>query len=225
MRTMTISLGMAITLACSPVAAALLDAAAEPPARSLPTADRYDDPDPAARYVPLSLTTTEFASRRDRLHAVERALERSPDDPRLLVERGFQRHAMGQHDLAEVDYARALAAAGDNLLLRRRVLWSHGWALLNAGSNERALEAWAEAERLHGGRPFWAPYSRALAEWRLGRRDAAVASWQQAVEGLPVLGTEAGLLGRTAYWPGEQFETVRAVFGAWSEQHEGAAAR
>ena len=62
MRTMTISLGMAITLACSPVAAALLDAAAEPPARSLPAADRYDDPDPAARYVPLSLTTIDRSS-------------------------------------------------------------------------------------------------------------------------------------------------------------------
>lgn len=176
---------------------------------------RYDDPDPAASYVPLSITTTERASRRDRLRAVERALERHPDHPRLLTERGFHRYAKSHVELAEADFARAMVVTADDPLARRAVLWSQGWALFNAGRNERALAAWAESERLHGGRPYWVPYSRALAEWRLGRQQAAVATWQQAVDGVPELGTKDGLLRRTAFWPRHQIETAKQVFHAW----------
>ena len=158
-------------------------------------------------------------NRGDVLTASTRALS-ADDSPPAEPQWVFVAYARGLIDhlrQRQLDVAPLLALAGlDEAALDQpaRTLPATTYARL-----------WAEAERLHGGRPFWAPYSRALAEWRLGRRDAAVASWQQAVEGLPVLGTEAGLLGRTAYWPGEQFETVRAVFGAWREQHEGAAAR
>ena len=177
----------------------------------------FTDADPAARYVPLSLTTTEGGARRDRLRAVGRILARNPSHPVALTERGFQRHARGEHDLAEADYAAALVAAGDDTLVRRRVLWSHGWALFNAGLDQPALLAWGEAWRLHGGQPFWVPYTRALAQWRSGQRDAAVASWDEAVRAMPEWGTDEGLVMRTRYWPRAQFETASAVYAAWQE--------
>lgn len=178
----------------------------------------YADADPAARANPLPLIgeTTRSGAVRDRLRAVERSLERYADHPFLLAELGYLRHKMGQHDVAEADYARAKAmAANDNLQLRR-VNWSHGWALFDAGLYPAALASWEEAERLHGGRPFWVPYTRMLAEWQMGNRDRAVASYALAVKSNPTWGREQGLAKRTAHWPKSQFDVAAAVFRAWS---------
>lgn len=173
------------------------------------------DPDPAARYYPFPATMSERAGQRLRLRDVERLLKRYPDHPSLLRERAYIRAKRGEIDAAEADFARALQVAGGNTFLRRHVLWSQGWARFEAGNDEAALRAWREAATLHGGRPYWLPYSAALAEWRLGRRDVAVALFDVAVEGMPDWGTESGLARRTHAWPGHQVEIMQAVFTAW----------
>lgn len=174
--------------------------------------------DPAARYIPLPITVPSGSALIQRLRGVERGLRRRPDHPVLLRERAFIRYQRGEVDAAEADYARALQVAGSDALMRRHVLWSQGWSRFNAGNDVAALAAWREAAELHGGRPFWWPYTAALAEWRLGRRDEAVSLYASAVRGMPAWGTEAGFLARTRHWPKNQFDVASAVFQAWQAQ-------
>jgi hypothetical protein len=60
------------------------------------------------------------------------------------------------------------------------VHWSEGWIQLNLLDFEGALVAWQQAERLHGGQPFWVPYSKSIALMGLGDGEAALAWWQVA---------------------------------------------
>jgi len=173
------------------------------------------DPDPAARYWPLPATMSERAGQRLRLRDVERLLKRYPDHPSLLRERAYIRAKRGEIDASEADFARALQVAGSDTFLRRHVLWSQGWARFDTGRDQAALQAWQEAVDLHGGDPFWWPYTAALAEWRQGRREEAMALYNQAVAGMPQYGTERGFAERTAHWPESQFAVASAVFTAW----------
>ncbi|WP_334131642.1 tetratricopeptide repeat protein [Silanimonas lenta] len=186
-------------------------------------ADRLDA-DPAARYIPLPINVPPGSAQIQRLRLVERALRRHPDHPALLRERAFIRYKRGEVDAAEADYARALQVAGDDALLRRHVLWSQGWSRFDAGNDASALAVWREAVALHGGEPFWWPYTAALAEWRLGRRDEAVALYGRAVRGMPEWGSEDGFTLRTRHWPEQQFSVASAVFRAWQAQKAAAVA-
>jgi hypothetical protein len=60
------------------------------------------------------------------------------------------------------------------------VHWSEGWIRLNLLDFEGALVAWQQAERLHGGQPFWVPYTKSIALMGLGDGEAALAWWQVA---------------------------------------------
>jgi hypothetical protein len=60
------------------------------------------------------------------------------------------------------------------------VHWSEGWIQLNLLDFEGALLAWQQAERLHGGQPFWVPYTKSIALMGLGDGEAALAWWQVA---------------------------------------------
>lgn len=192
---------------------AVADATA-PPAPSVAATGRLD-PDPAARYWPLPATMSERAGQRLRLRDVERLMKRYPDHPSLLRERAYIRAKRGEIDASEADFARALQVAGSDTFLRRHVLWSEGWARFDSGRDQAALHAWKEAVDLHGGTPFWWPYTAALAEWRQGRREEAMALYNQAVAGMPQYGTERGFAERTAHWPESQFAVASAIFTAW----------
>jgi len=213
--------GFGALVAFAPLASAA--PRAETPASASAVTDRVPepsrpfwlDPDPAASHMPLPDNVPLRMGQRHRLRAIERGMRRYPDHPQLLAERGFIRHQIGQHDAAEADYSRALQLAGIDILLRRHVLWSQGWARFEAGRDEAALASWRESVALHGGRPYWFPYSAALAEWRLGRRDEAVALYAEAVRGMPEWGRESGLLRRTSHWPQHQFAVAGEVFQAW----------
>lgn len=207
-----------LALAAPPIAAAEREVGAPNAAQAAPSAiapaDRLD-PDPAAMHVPLPITFPAGAAVRERLRLVERGLQRYPDHPVLLRERGYLRYRRGEVDAGEADYARAVQIAGADLMMRRHVLWSQGWARFNAGNDAGALDAWRTAAALHGGEPFWWPYTAALPAWRSGRRDEAVALFDRAVRGMPEWGTERGFTLRTRHWPEPQFEVARDVFGAW----------
>ena len=220
-----IALALAALLAAPLAMAAAPEAGsgeASPPGTS--AADRLDD-DLSARYIPLPIKTTTRAAKRDRLRAVDRGLERFPNHPLLLKERGFIRHQRGEADLAEADYALALDAAGSDVPMRRHVLWSQGWARFEAGKDEAALASWREAKALHGGRPYWFGYTAALAAWRLGRRDEAIALFDEVVRGMPVWGTERGFAQRTVRWPRHQINVGTEVFTAWRAANPQAFAR
>lgn len=180
--------------------------------------DRLDD-DRSARYIPLPVKTTVRSAQRDRLRAIERGLERFPDHPVLLRERGFIRHQRGEADLAEADFALAVRAAGSDEPMRRHVVWSKGWARFEAGDDSGALAAWHEAKGLHGGRPYWFGYTAALAKWRLDRKDDAIAQFNETVRGMPAWGTERGFAQRTIRWPRHQINVGAEVFAAWRRAH------
>lgn len=205
-----------VLLVATALAGTLSAVAAAPPGTAVTSPPSALDDDPAARYLPLPISqTTVNAPQRERLRAIERGLRHRPDHPGLLAARGFILAQRGDVAAAEGDYRRALEGVGDDALAKRHVLWSLGWARFEARDDEGALGAWREAAALHGGRPYWWPYSAALAEWRLGRRDAAVTSFDAAVAGMPEWGTETGLARRTRAWPAHQVEIAQAIFTAW----------
>jgi len=213
--TLPLSLATAALVAAFMVAPPQASANATAPVALAGEATGRLDPDPAARYQPLPATMSERAGQRLRLRDVERLLKRYPDHPSLLRERAYIRAKRGEVDASEADFTRALQVAGSDTFLRRHVLWSQGWARFDAGRDEAALQSWKEAVDLHGGNPFWWPYTAALAKWRQGRREEAIALYDQAVAGMPQFGTERGFAERTAHWPASQFEVASAVFTGW----------
>jgi tetratricopeptide (TPR) repeat protein len=221
----TIAVACALLVLAAPVFAATASGVVPPAGSAGRASDAYRlDPDPAARYIPLPITMPEHTAQTRRLRDVERLLKRHPDHPMLLRERAYIRSKRGEIDAAEADFARALQVAGDDVFLRRHVLWSQGWARFDAGQDESALRVWREAVDLHGGNPFWWPYTAALAEWRLGRHAEAVALFDRAVQGMPALGTERGFTERTARWPEHQFAVASTVFTAWKASKAATAA-
>ncbi len=81
------------------------------------------------------------------------------------------------------------------------VHWSEGWIRLNLKDYEGALVAWSVAEKLHGGQPFWVPYSKAIALAGLGDDEAALAWWRVAQRSYaPELDSAAGARHRYQHW-------------------------
>ena len=88
------------------------------------------------------------------------------------------------------------------------VHWSEGWIRLNLRDYEGALAAWSVAERLHGGQPFWVPYTKAIALAGLGDDEAALAWWRVAQRShAPELDSAAGARQRPGW--GARGRTVR----------------
>lgn len=81
------------------------------------------------------------------------------------------------------------------------VHWSEGWIRLNLLDFEGALVAWQQAQRLHGGQPFWVPYSKAIALMGLGDGEAARAWWQIAQQAYaPELDSAAAARNKFQHW-------------------------
>ena len=94
-----------------------------------------------------------------------------------------------------------LAAAKQRFPDSVGVHWSEGWIRLNLLDFEGALVAWQQAERLHGGQPFWVPYSKAIALMGAGDGEAALAWWQVAQRAFqPELDTAAAARNRFQHW-------------------------
>lgn len=95
------------------------------------------------------------------------------------------------------------------------VYWSAGWTLLNLGNASAALAVWQRAEDLHGGRPFWVPYSKAVALMGQGETEAALAWWSVAQSSLaPHLDTSAQALRHFKYWRPKERELLAALLDA-----------
>lgn len=94
-----------------------------------------------------------------------------------------------------------LAAAKERYPDSVGVHWSEGWIRLNLQDFEGALVAWQQAERLHGGQPFWVPYSKAIALIGAGDAEAALAWWHVAQRGYqPELDTASAARNRFQHW-------------------------
>jgi hypothetical protein len=110
----------------------------------------------------------------------------------------------------------AASYAGGRPDVMRHVYWSWGWARLALGDAREALVHWQNAARLHGGAPSWLPYSNAVALWRLGQRDLALAWFEAAVRSQPGLATREGVDALAATWQDDERRTLEEVADAYA---------
>jgi len=156
---------------------------------------RYADPDPAARASGPG-PGDKAAWRR----ALNQLLQKNPRNVVALANRGYIRSLAGDIEGANEDCLRALAAADSKSAIYRHILWSLGWSHFNIGDDIAALDFWGQAERQHGGSPFWVPYTVALSYWRLGKKDVALTYYDLAVKNNADWGTKDGARKMTHHW-------------------------
>lgn len=175
-----------------------------------------------ARYVDEDLAAVGYHARpggKARFRAqLNAAIQRNPRDVEALVQRAYILHNAGDDKRARRDFDAALGAAAPGSDMERRVLWSRGWFAYDDGDATSALRDWQRAVQLHGGHPFWASYTYALAYWTLGQRDEALEWFDAAVIAMPEWGTEEGFARRIQHWKPEQRERMRALFEAWKQR-------
>ena len=181
-------------------------------------AELYKDADPSARSDPKIDANDPNLAR-----YLDERLKQNPADVPARVERGYQRAQRGDAKGAEADYARARKAAADTVTRQRHVLWSHGWALLAQNKPEDALKDWRDAQHLHGGNPYWVPYTFAVALRAAGRDDEAVEYYAAAARSSPERwGTKQALLESTKTWKPHERARIEAVYAMWQGKSESA---
>lgn len=128
--------------------------------------------------------------------AMARAQGPSPD-LRAATQHPYMLSLRGDRAGAEAGLAAAKQRFPDSV----GVHWSEGWIRLNLRDFEGALVAWQQAERLHGGQPFWVPYSKAIALMGMSDGEAALAWWGIAERAYsPELDTAAAARNRFEHW-------------------------
>lgn len=164
----------------------------------------------AVAYSPLPGHRGKF---RERLN---KELQRHPRNVSARIHRAYLLERAGDPARAQRDYDAALEAAPPGGVEHRHILWSRGWSRYGAGDVAGALEDWQECAQRHGGKPFWVPYTFALAYWTQGDKSRALAWYDAAVASNGEWGTEAGMAHRSRHWRPEQRELIRSLFEAWS---------
>ncbi len=150
-------------------------------AQSLPKiAEFYFDEDVAAK--PIVVVPLEQAGAVDQLMKLR---ERGRKAVEASVQLAGVAYSEGRTELAEKLYQEALATVSDGSTQARGVRWNQGWDLYRHGSAEAALAQWTRAAEGVRGNPSWLPQTLALALWKLGRRDEALAWYAAAVRTEP----------------------------------------
>lgn len=154
---------------------------------------------------------------------LNRELQRNPRNVSARIHRAYLLERAGDLERAQRDYAAALEAAPPGGVEHRHILWSRGWSRYDMGDVAGALEDWQECARLHGGYPFWVPYTFALAYWTQGDKSQALAWYDAAAASNSEWATEAGMTDKSSHWRPEQRELMRALFEAWVAARAGRA--
>lgn len=205
-----------IALVLWAVAAGFPQAQVPPPP---PDAGVFADRDNAARVWFRSLHT-------DRGRAqLQRHLQRKPDDSRAWSASAFLHAQRGDAAAALADLERARGVIVDSPLRERETLWSEGWIRLTLGQVPEARNAWVQALRLHGGRPYWVPYTFAVLAELGGERHTALAWYERAARAMPARwGTRHGMLAHTRHWQASERAAMVALYEAWAAQRDGTTA-
>lgn len=174
----------------------------------------YADADPAASYVVIP--PGKRAAYRKMVNA---AIQKNPRNSVALSHRAHLFVEGGDPVRAKRDFDAALATAGDDEVYQRSVLWSRGWVNYDLGSTDLALEDWRRAEQLHGGHPYWASYTYALAYWTMGAEPLALQWFDATVRAQPAWGRDDGFEQKIRHWGPAQQARMRALFAEWRRRH------
>ena len=170
----------------------------------------YQDRDPAASYL-----VTPPGGRARFKAAIEASLRKNPKNSAALTHRAYYFNDTGDTQRALRDFDAALAASDVASVQARHVYWSRGWARYDNGEVAAAIADWREAARLHGGSPYWLPYTLALGYWTMGERDEALRWFDIAVTSQPVFATDEGIREKIRNWDERQQENMMALHQAW----------
>lgn len=179
----------------------------------------YADPDEAARAAHAQ------PGMNGRMReSLNRTIRQNPRNLAALIQRAYLFHASGDLEEGDRDFLRALELGRDEPLVQRRALWSLGWSALNRDQAPDAIEYWRLSIALHGGRPFWQPYTLAVAYWQLGDRETALAWYAAAAFSNPDWRTAEGVASRGTHWRDKERAAANALFAEWSARRGGAPA-
>ena len=195
---------------------------AAPTAPSLPSGPLrglYIGGDPAASA--LQAPPGQRAGFRQRLEAT---LRQNPRNSVALSHRAYLFALAGDLERALRDYDAALQWAGDDRVYRRSVLWSRGWTRYNLGDTRLAMADWDQAAQMHGGRPYWVPYTFALGYWTLGEKALALQWFDAAVQANPAWGQDAGFAQKTGHWRPAPKAVMGELFATWKQRPQAAVA-
>lgn len=191
-----------------------------PSLAGLPAATVYADADSSA--LGIQSGPGRSADFRKKLNAI---LSRDPENVVALSHRAYLHARSGDEALARRDFDRALALSTYGDAEHRQVLWSYGWALYDLKDIDGALRLWSACAEMHGGHPFWVPYTYALAYWSKGDSATAFAWYDVAARSNPQRGDRVGVVKSTERWRPEQRKAMAALFDAWVSRTDAGAHR
>ena len=151
---------------------------------------------------------------------IEKQIQASPSDPEPWLQRAYLQATWGNETGCREDFQKALSLSTNKL----SVYWSMGWALLNLGRFQEAEEAWSKAwtPREDEPEPRWVPSAMAIACWKSGNKNQALAWYQRAVEREPEsFTTLEGLKNRTSHWNTREQNWLIEVYDAWDRTYLG----
>ena len=152
------------------------------------------------------------------LQELNKRVEADPKDAAPLVERGYLYAIWGNEAEAMEDFKKALVLTTNKPSVYR----SMGWALLNLNRFQEARDTWSKAWEPSDGKPepSWAPRAMAIACWKSGDKNEALAWYQRAVERNPesLLSLE-GIQKETISWNIREQNWLIEVYHTWKRTY------
>ena len=146
-----------------------------------------------------------------RIAQLNAAVEKEPNNPLALQDRGHAFALIGMKGAAITDLQRAATLAPQNDKVLNRIAWSY----FNLKEYHRALDAWLESARLSGYDRYYDYYAVALGYWGVGERAKAAAFYNTAVEQDETFGEWKTLLTRTESWTWHEKDAIYRLYDAW----------
>jgi len=126
-------------------------------------------------------------------------------------------YAEGRAGLGAQLYGEALSSVSANSIPARSIHWNQAWDLYRSGDAQAALTHWGIAAEGVRGNAGWVPPTLALALWKLGRRDEAIAWYAAAVRTEPQQWNDAARFPQLLpEWKDEERATLAEVLQAWA---------
>lgn len=170
----------------------------------------YVDPDPAAYAVhPAASRRGEF------LVELDQQIQKEPENSYFIAVRAYQYCLDGKVLECDAYYAKALNLKSASMEDRRHALWSKGWSMFMLQRYQQAIADWHEAERLHGGKPYWAAYTLSIAYWRAGDKEQAMKYFELAVKSNRAWGDDAERARLTGHWKLPEKNAMKELVGYW----------